>query len=240
MTATLVHVEPITSGVQTIILDIPPVNAVNMPAMEQLADAFVELSFSKATVALLMGRQQGPFCAGADMKEHLDSLGHHRRGRLWRSVLSAMRQSPIPIIAAVNGPCVGLGMGLITHCDLVIASEGASFGLPEINVGRAGGAANLRRFVPERIVRRMVLTGDRITSAEALDAHLIDEVVPMADWHSRPITLARSIAEKGDRVVRIGKRSLDESEFLAFEEGSALEAKYADQLRNEGFWELLT
>ena len=240
MTTTLVRVEPIDSGVQTIILDNPPVNAVNVTMMGQLADAFVGLSFAKATVALLMGQTLRPFCAGADMKEELDSPGHHRRGRLWRSVLSAMRQSPIPIIAAVDGPCVGLGMGLITHCDLVIASEGASFGLPEINVGRAGGAANLRRFVPERIVRRMVLTGDRISASEALDAHLIDEVVPMAEWQSRPLALARSIAGKGDRVIRIGKRSLDESEFLAFEEGSALEAKYADQLRNEGFWESLT
>ncbi len=231
-----VHVGQVASGVQTIMFDRPPVNAVNVSAMEELADAFVSLSFTSSTVALFSSPDARPFCAGADLKEDLDAIGNRRRGLLWRSVLSAMRQSPIPIIGAVGGACVGLGLGLITRCDLVLASEGASFALPEIRVGRSGGAANIRRFVPERIVRRMVLTGEPLTAFEAYEAHLIDEVVPDGDWKSRPIALAEFIAARGDRVVRIGKRSLDESESLTFEEGSLLESKYAEQLREEGYW----
>lgn len=234
-----VRVGPVESGVQTILLDRPPVNAVNVAMIEEMAEAFVSLSFTSASVALLCGPEERPFCAGADLREHLDAVANRRRGRLWRNVLSAMRQSPIPIIGVVGGACVGLGLGLLTRCDLVLASEQASFGLPEIRVGRAGGAANLRRFMPERVVRRMVLTGEPLTALEAHAAHLVDEVVPHSDWQRRPLALAESIAARGDRVVRIGKRSLDDSELLGFEEGSALESKYADQLREEGYWESL-
>lgn len=237
MRETFVHIGPVVSGVQTIALDRPPVNAVTIPVMDELAEAFVSLSFSDATVALFTGPAGRPFCAGADLKEDLDDVQNRRRVRIWRTVLSAMRQSPIPIIGAVGGTCVGLGLGLVSRCDLVLASESAKFGLPEIRVGRTGGAANLRRFVPERIVRRMVLTGEPLSAFEAHEAHLVDEVVPDEDWERRPIAFAESIAARGDRVVRISKRSLDESEFLTFEDGSALESKYADQLRDEGYWD---
>ncbi len=237
MPDTLVKVRKVSDRVIGVTINRPPVNAVNSALMEGLAEAFVQLSFSDCTVALLMGLPNGPFCGGADLKERLDDIQAHRRARLWRTVLSAMRQTPIPIVAAVDRACVGSGIGLITHCDLVLATDRAFFGLPEINVGRAGGAAHLRRFVPERVVRRMMLTGERITANEALEYRLIDEVVPVDQWPQRPREFAESIASKGDRVVRLMKRALDESEPLGFEEGYSIEQKYTRQLKELGFTE---
>lgn len=234
VTDALVKVEAVSEGVVAVTLDRPPVNAVNYALMEQVADAFVQLDFSDFTVAILMGLEGGPFCGGADLKERLDDIQTHKRARLWRTVLSAMRQTPIPIIGAVDGACLGSGVAFITHCDLAVATDRAFFALPEINVGRSGGAAHLRRFVPERIVRRMMLTGERITAKEALDYRLIDEVVPIDEWPQRAFDLAISIASKGNRVVRLIKRSLDESELLGFEEGYSIEQKYTRQLKEEG------
>ena len=237
MASNFVKVEEVSRGVVAVRLERPPVNAVNAAVMEQLAEAFVQLSFTKHTVALLMGLTGGAFCGGADLKERLDGPETHIRARTWRETLSAMRQSPIPIVAAVDGACLGSGVGLITHCDLVIACERAIFGLPEINVGRSGGAAHLRRFVPERVVRRMMLTGERISASDAYDFRLIDEVVPVSEWPDKAINVAQSIADKGDRVVRLIKRSLDESELLGFEEGYSIEQKYTKQLRDEDLTE---
>lgn len=237
MTEPMVKVEKVSDGVVAVKIDRPPVNAMNFALMDELAEAFVQLDFCDYTVALLMGLDNGPFCGGADLKENLDAVHTHKRARLWRTVLSAMRQTPIPIVAAVDLACLGSGVGLITHCDLVIASDRAFFGLPEINVGRSGGAAHLRRFVPERVVRRMMLTGETISSHAALDYRLIDEVVPMEHWPQRAFDLAESIASKGNRVVRLIKRSLDESELLGFEEGYTIEQKYTRQLKEEGLTE---
>ena len=233
MSSTFVKVEEVSSGVVAIRLERPPVNAVNSAVMEQLAEAFVQLSFTRSTVALFMGLSGGAFCGGADLKERLDGPQSHVRARTWRATLSAMRQSPIPIVAAVEGACLGSGIGMITHCDLVIACERAIFGLPEINVGRSGGAAHLRRFVPERVVRRMMLTGERISARDAYEFRLIDEVVPVSEWPQKAFTVAQAIADKGDRVVRLIKRSLDESELLGFEEGYSIEQKFTQQLRDE-------
>lgn len=205
--------------------------------MEALRDAFLSLQLRAGTVAFLTSSNERIFCAGADLKERVEELRFHQRALLWRSVLMAIRQSPIPTVAAVEGACMGGGVALITHCDLVIASSRATFGMPEISVGRAGGGAHLRRFVPEQEVRRIMLTGDRITAAEALRIHLIQEVVADEEWPDRPVEIARAICKHGDRAVRLMKRSLDDSEHLGVEEGYGIEQKYTQQLRREGFTE---
>lgn len=233
MTTDLVQSTELGDGVLGVTLNRPPVNAVNWELMEALRDAFIGLNFTRNTVALIRSNPGQPFCAGADLKERIDSIRFHQRALLWRAVLTAMRQSPIPIIAAVDGACLGGGVALITHCDFVLASERAFFGMPEIRVGRAGGGSHLRRFVSEQAVRRLMLTGERIPADEALRIHLVQEVVPEGDWGGRPLFVARSIASFGDRAVRLVKRSLDDSEYLGVEEGYTIEQKYTRQLREE-------
>jgi enoyl-CoA hydratase len=141
-----------------------------------------------------------------------------------------VRHCAIPVIAAVNGPALGAGAVLAAVCDIRIASANATFGLPEINVGRCGGGAHLGRLVPQGMLRKMFFTGAPISAAEAYRIGLVEEVVAPERLRAAALELAAVIAEKAPLGLRLGKQALNEIELLPVEEGYAREQCYSTQL----------
>lgn len=217
-----------------ITIDRPPVNAIDGELTHELAEAMAMLHTTTATAAMLTAAGRRAFSAGADMREKLPPDSSRALSERWAPILLQLAASPIPVVAAINGPCIGSAVGLVTKCDIRVAIESASFALPEIKVGFLGGASYLRRLVPESTVRRMVLTGDPISAAEAYNAGLVDYLVPSDAWPDAAFKIARDIADKDDATVRLIKESLDRSEAAGPVAGYAVEQSYTVELRRRG------
>jgi enoyl-CoA hydratase len=212
----------------------PPVNAVTQGVMSDIVGIFDSIFADDTVGAVIFTAAPGRvFCGGVDLGERLDSGASRVRAAYWRAVKDSIRQCPVPVIAAVNGICVGVGMGLINTMDIRLAAVNASFGMPEIDVGRAGGAATLRRHVPEGTVRKIMFTGKRISAAEAHHVHLVEEVLADDELLSRALELATDIASKDRHVLHLIKQSLDASELLDPESGYAVEQFYTRQLMSQ-------
>ena len=215
------------------ILDAPPVNALNMARYAQLAEAFEEIS-RRADVhcAVLAAAGTRAFCAGLDLHEFATwpAERDHERAAAARRTFAAIRKCAIPVIAAVNGPALGAGCVIAACCDIRIASQRATFGLPEINVGRCGGGAHVGRIVPPGLLRRMFFTGQPISAAEALRVGFVEELVVPEALAEAAQHLAAAIAAKSPLGLRLGKQALNEAEWLPVEEGYALEQGYSTKL----------
>jgi len=147
-----------------------------------------------------------------------------------RRTFSAILDCAVPVIAAVNGPALGAGAVLAAMCDIRLASEDATFGLPEINVGRCGGGAPLGRLLPQGVVRRMFFTGQPISAAEAYRLGFVQSVTAADDLMEEARRLAAVIASKAPLGIRYGKAALNEVEGLPVKEGYAIEQRYSTKL----------
>ena len=139
------------------------------------------------------------FCAGLDLKEFLAATPEQdpERAKIVRRTFSAVRHCAIPVIAAVNGPALGAGCVLASVCDIRLAAPNATFGLPEINVGRCGGGAHMGRHMPQGLLRRMFFTGKPIGAEEAQRFGFVDEIVPADGPDAGGDELAETIAAQG-------------------------------------------
>lgn len=207
----LVLSEPIES-VGVVSLNRP--RALNALSNELLAEAVAALeAFDQAAetrVMILTGGAQ-VFAAGADLKQLLDasvsSMLLSTRASLWDRLRGVRK----PIIAAVSGHCLGAGCELAMSCDLIVASENARFGQPEVNVGimpGAGGTQRLTRAVGKAIAMELVLTGRTLSAYEAERVGLVNRVVPPEVLASEALSLAREIATKPPLSVRMAKEAV--------------------------------
>ena len=132
----------VDSGIAVVTIDHAPVNALSRHLLGRIAEVFDSLHhYPGANVAVLTGAGDRAFCAGADFNDvSADNWRTEDHGRSMRTALDAIYECAIPVIAAVNGPALGGGLALVASCDYAIASERASFGLPEIDLGVLGGA----------------------------------------------------------------------------------------------------
>ena len=159
--------------------------------------------------AVLTG-QGSVFCAGADLKDRPDAdipgdfLEHNR---ITRETGNAIRECAKPVIAAINGAALGAGLGLAAACDILYASDNATFGMPEINVGLAGGASMLRTLFGRSTARRMFFTGQRLTAAELLQRNVIEAVLTPEELLPVAMKLAHEIAAKAPLAVIYAKRA---------------------------------
>jgi enoyl-CoA hydratase len=214
-------------------LDIPPVNALTLARYQELTDAFTAIGQrTDVHCAVLAGRGTRAFCAGLDLKEFATASADrdHERAHTVRQTFAAVQNCAIPVIAAVNGPALGAGCALAAMCDIRIASERATFGLPEINVGRCGGGAFMGRLIPQGMMRLMFFTGEPISAWEAHRVGLVEQVVPARRLDATVRDLAELIAAKSPLGLRLGKRSLNESEYLPVHDGYQVEQGYSTQL----------
>jgi enoyl-CoA hydratase len=209
--------------VAVVTLDNPPTNAQSLDMMHELASVFDELSDRDDVRAVVLTGAGSAFSAGVDLKQRaavMDQPGDQwRRARAAREKNYSALECRKPIIVAVNGPALGAGLGLVAMGDILVASETATFGLPEVNVGLAGGARHAMRIFPHSLVRRLALTGYRLTAAEAYRRGCIEAALPAEELMPFCIGMAREIAAKSPVAVQVIKDSLFTIESMTIKDG---------------------
>jgi len=206
-------------------------NAMSSQMKTEVASALRELDADPGVrVILLTGAGEKAFVAGADISEFVGRTAAEQI-KLYGmgTVYDAVDRIAKPILALVNGFCLGGGLELALACDLRIASERAVFGQTEVNLGiipGGGGSQRLARLVGQGNALRLTLTGERIDAREALRLGLVEEVVPHAKLAARAMEIAEAIASKSAVAVRLAKAAVKASARLPLDQG----LRYEQQL----------
>ena len=208
-------------GVAHIVLNKPPVNAFNSDEWAQLAAELRALGQQDATRVILISAEGKGFCAGVDIKE----LGADpakivpvNKGNF--DTFEAIHRNPKPVVMAIHGFVLGGGIGMAGAADILVASECATFGVPEVDRGAMGGGAHLQRLFSVQKVRHMYFTGEFIDAQEAWRLGAIEKVVPLSELLPTAMAIAKTIAEKSPPMIALAKEALN-----AIEDGN-LEEKY--------------
>ena len=211
----------ITDGIAHLVLCKPPVNAFNSQEWASIAAEIRSLGEQSAVRVIVVSAEGKGFCAGVDIKE----LGADpakivpvNKGNF--DTFEAIHRNPKPVVLAIHGFVLGGGIGMAGAADILVASECATFGVPEVDRGAMGGGAHLQRLFPVQKVRHMYFTGEFIDAAEAFRLGAIEKVVPRAELVSTALEIAKSIAAKSPRMISLAKEALN-----AIEDGN-LEEKY--------------
>lgn len=211
----------------------PPVNAIAMEMLQELTEVFDSFNDREdVRVAVLTGAGKC-FSAGADLKGRPDlSVPGARwsRNRIVREVAYAIADCAKPVIAAVNGPALGAGFGLVASCDIIVASENAVFGLPEIDVGLMGGGKHSSRIVPHSLTRRMMLTGYRVPASEMYRRGIIEACLPADELLPYCMDMAAVIASKSPLATRYAKDSMRTIENMTLRDGYIYEQENTAKL----------
>ena len=195
-------------------------NALNSTVMSEIVDALKNLDDDEQIRAIVITGNDKAFAAGADIKEMVDvsSVEMFLTDPIanWDKVASFNK----PLIAAVSGWCLGGGAELAMACDMIVASETAKFGQPEIKIGvipGAGGTQRLTRAVGKAIAMEMVINNRTLSAQEALQHGLVNKVVPVEAYLEEALTLAKEIASRAPLAVRIGREMVNHAfeSFLA-------------------------
>lgn len=200
----------VNEGVALVTLNRAPVNALNRDMRRRIVAIFDEISEREDIRCAVLTGAGKVFCAGADLKDRPsadiagDFLEHNR---ITRETGNAIRECTKPVIAAVNGTALGAGLGLMAACDIMYASDNATFGMPEINVGLAGGASMLRTLFGRSTLRRMFFTGQRLSAQDLLSRNVLEDVLPPDELLPAALALAHEIASKAPLAVVYAKRA---------------------------------
>jgi enoyl-CoA hydratase len=174
----------------------PPVNAVNQEIRLTLTELFESVTKSRTDIyAIVLCSDQKGFCGGADTKEWYTEAGKNSAAEINR-MQDAIFKCNVPVIAAVNGFCVGMGFGIASLCDVIVAEKDAWFQFPEVNVGTVGGPAWLTRIMPEKMSRYYLLTGERIPAAEMYRLGIVYKLVEKEELFDTAMTIARKLTAK--------------------------------------------
>jgi enoyl-CoA hydratase len=231
------------SGIAEVIMDCPPVNALTVAQWFEVADTVIAMGKNPAVRVVVLRAEGKGFNAGVDIKEMQNSQGFDAligANKGCYAAFSAVYDCPVPVISAVNGFCVGGGIGLVGNSDIIIASDDAYFGLPEVDRGALGAATHLSRLVPQHKMRAMVYTAATATAHELHHFGSVLSVVPRADLRAEAMKVATSIAAKSPTVMRAAKESLngidlwDVKRSYRFEQGFTFELNLSgvsDELR---------
>jgi enoyl-CoA hydratase len=195
-----------------VVLDHPPVNALDAASWNELAGVIERMGRDPAHHCLLLRGEGRGFCAGVDIKEMQRTAGHDAligANRGCFAAFAAVYDCPVPVIAAVNGYCLGGGIGLVGNADIVIASDDATFGLPEVDRGALGAATHLARLVPQHKMRAMVYTAATATAQELHHFGSVLRVVFPDELRDAALEVAAAIAAKSPTVIRAAKESLN-------------------------------
>lgn len=220
-------------GLAVVTLDRPATNAVSLAVYDELRRTFHRLSEDKEMrVAVFTGAGK-VFCGGNDVNDFVDLDFDQATEYLAhvRLTFNAIYDCPIPIIGAINGAAVGTGIVLASLCDIRIASEKSKFALPEIDVGVLGGSRHVMRLAGQGMTRLMMYTGRRLSAAEALRSHIVDQVVSPEELMPTAMALAEEIASKSPPAIRLAKQGLNRTEFMSLKEGYEFECTLTAAVR---------
>lgn len=239
----------IADRIAVVTIDRPPVNALDHATFAEIAETFTALSSGRdASVAILRAAPDSRlFCGGVDLQDSPKRYRPDGRfeddgpqgdaryqvdpGRVVRDCFWSIYDCAIPVIAAVDGKTIGAGVALVASCDMVVASQQASFALTEINVGVLGGVRHAQRLVGPLFAKRMFLTGDFFSADELYRRGAIEEVVEPDQLMTAAQAIAAKIAAKSPIAVRLGKESANRVEALSLQDGYRLEQDYTGRVR---------
>lgn len=228
MTTSAIHKTrpPEHPHVLLITIDRPPLNAMTLNAHRELLAALQSVEDDEdIRCVVLTGAGERAFVAGGDVGElgAMDAASALVRTRVIRQVFDAIRRNPVPVIGAINGHALGSGLVMVSQCDIVIAAETATFGLPEINVGVMGGTKHLARIVPEKVMRWMALTGNRVSAAYLERLGVVQQVVPREQVLEAALQAADAICAKSPASVRLMKEVINLTESMNLDDGYHVE-----------------
>lgn len=216
-------------GIGAIQLNRPSVlNALNLRTMIELVDAFEAFDADPNIRCIVLHGNEKAFAAGADISEMSDATSVTMLERDQFARWDRIRQTKTPIVAAVSGFALGGGCELAMLCDMIVASETAQFGQPEINIGAmpgAGGTQRLTRAVGKATAMEMVLTGRMISAQQAQRAGLINRVVPVEVYLDEAMALAHDVAAKAPLASKLAKESVLKAFSSTLEGGLEFERK---------------
>ena len=203
-------------------------NALNVTVMEELATALEEFDSDDRVGCIVVAGNQRAFAAGADIKEMADASAVEmlRSDNIAR--WDRIRKIKKPVIAAVSGYCLGGGCELAMACDLIVASESAQFGQPEINIGvipGAGGTQRLTRAIGKSKAMEMILTGRYMTAREAEQLGLVARVTPIEVYLDEALKLANEIAARPPIAVRFAKEAINKAFETSLSDGLEFERR---------------
>lgn len=204
-------------------MDNPPVNPMSRTLSDELTFALDYISEIDDVRSVVLTGEGKVFCAGADLKGRADVIkgpgdlpAHSRRTR---EAFHAIRECSKPVVAALNGAALGAGLGMVASADVVIASEKATIGLPEIDVGLLGGCRHAQRLFPHSYLRMMALTGYRVSGEEMYRLGVAVKVTRPEDLMPEAIALATTMASKSPLSIRLSKQTMNAIEDMSLRDG---------------------
>jgi enoyl-CoA hydratase len=231
-------------GIAEVVMNCPPVNALTVAQWFELADEVRRLGRDRSVRVVVLRAEGRGFNAGVDIKEMQNTTGFTAligANRGCFAAFAAVYECEVPVIAAVHGFCLGGGIGLVGNADVIVASDDAYFGLPEVDRGALGAATHLARLVPQHKMRQMVYTATNATAQELHHFGSVAEVVPRDELVAAARRIAESIAAKSPTVMRAAKESIngidlwDVKRSYRFEQGFTFELNLSgvsDELRD--------
>ena len=204
-------------------LDAPPVNALTRILNDELTEALDIISETPDIRAVVLTGTGKVFCAGADLKGRAENIKHPgdmmAHARRTRECFHAIRECAKPVVAAINGAALGSGLAMAASSDILIASERATLGLPEVDVGLLGGCSHAMRLFGHSRLRRMALTGYRVGAEELYRLGIVEACTAPDDLLPRALELAQAIAAKSPVSTRMGKHTLNVIEDMSLRDG---------------------
>ncbi|HEY3735920.1 MAG TPA: enoyl-CoA hydratase family protein [Jatrophihabitans sp.] len=230
----------VTEHIAEVVIDHPPVNALPSAGWFQLADT-VRSFGARPDVHVLVLRAEGRgFNAGVDIKEF---QADHAQGNFAALIaanrgcfaaFAAVYECEVPVVTAVQGFCLGGGIGLAGNSDVIIASDDATFGLPEVDRGALGAATHLSRLVPQHKARAMMYTSTTATAAELHAFGSVLAVVPREQLRARALEVAAEIAAKNPAVIRMAKEAFNGIDPVDVKRSYRYEQSYTFELNLSG------
>lgn len=209
--------------VAVLTLDAPPVNALTRILNDELTEALDIVSETPEIRAVVLTGAGKVFCAGADLKGRADNIKHPgdmmAHARRTRECFHAIRECAKPVVAAINGAALGSGLAMVASSDILIASERATLGLPEVDVGLLGGCSHAMRLFGHSRLRRMALTGYRVGAEELYRLGIVEACTAPDELLPRALELAQAIAAKSPVSTRMGKHTLNVIEDMSLRDG---------------------
>ena len=213
----------IADHVAVLTMDAPPVNALTRVLNDELTLALDRISEMDDVRAVVLTAQGKVFCAGADLKGRAEMIkgpgdlpAHSRRTR---ECFHAIRECAKPVVVAINGAALGSGLAMVASSDIIVASEKASLGMPEVDVGLLGGARHAMRLFSHSRLRRMALTGLRVGGEELYRLGIVEACTTPEELLPTAMEIARTIASKSPVSTRMGKHTLNVIEDMSLRDG---------------------
>jgi enoyl-CoA hydratase/carnithine racemase len=224
----------IADHVAMLTMNAPPVNALTRTLNDELTLALDRISEIDDVRAVVLTGEGKVFCAGADLKGRAENIkgpgdlpAHSRRTR---ECFHAIRECAKPVVVAINGAALGSGLAMIASADILVASEKASVGLPEVDVGLLGGCRHAMRLFSHSRLRRMALTGMRVDGAELYRLGIVEACTAPGELMPAALEIARTIASKSPVSTRMGKHTLNVIEDMSLRDGYRYEQDMTAQI----------